>query len=143
MAEPFRDEMSNAIARVDRLAEENADLRREVQTLRVAAGRIRTKTEDPHAHELADQTLSLLEQLDAAIDRHADTIARPEAIEVPAAEPPTDALERPPAVRAPHPAAPPSYVAQVPPRVVGIALVMFVLGVVVGALVTSAVMGPH
>ena len=143
MAEPFRDEMSNAIARVDRLAEENADLRREVQTLRAAAGRIRTKTEDPHAHELADQTLSLLEQLDAAIDRHADAdaVAKPAAIEATAPTP--DALEPPPAVRPPPPAAPPYYVPQIPPRVVGIALVMFVLGVVVGALVTSAVMGPR
>lgn len=69
VAEPFRDEMSAAVARIERLATENEQLKDELVHLRGAATKVKEHSTDEHAHVLADHTLKLLEQLDASIDQ--------------------------------------------------------------------------
>lgn len=63
MAEPFRDEMSAALTRAEKLAEENQDLREELQRLRETAHSVRALEPD---HPLATQTLAVLDRLEAA-----------------------------------------------------------------------------
>ena len=63
MGEPFRDEMSAALTRAEKLAEENQDLKRELELLRETAHRVRAEEPD---HPLATQTLAVLERLEAA-----------------------------------------------------------------------------
>jgi hypothetical protein len=63
MAEPFRDEMSAALTRAEKLAEENQDLREELQRLRETAHSVRSAEPD---HALANQTLAVLDRLEAA-----------------------------------------------------------------------------
>ena len=63
MSEPFRDEMSAALTRAEKLAEENQDLKRELERLRETAHSVRSQEPD---HELANQTLAVLDRLEAA-----------------------------------------------------------------------------
>jgi len=70
MAEPFRDEMSAALTRAEKLAEENQDLREELKRLRETARSVRAEQPD---HPLAAQTLAVLDRLEAAT--HVDALA--------------------------------------------------------------------
>lgn len=63
MGEPFRDEMNAAMLRVDQLAEQNAELREELERLRKTAGEVKARSPDD---PLAEQTLRVLQQLDVA-----------------------------------------------------------------------------
>ena len=73
VTEPFRDEMSAALLRADKLAEENDELRQELQRLRESAHSVREGTPD---HPLAAQTLAVLDRLEAAI--RVEPAAKPE-----------------------------------------------------------------
>ena len=69
MSEPFRDGMGAALARIDQLADENQDLREEVERLRAHAHTVKASTTDEHANDLADQTLRMLDQLEVLSQR--------------------------------------------------------------------------
>jgi hypothetical protein len=76
------------VTRIEQLADENELLKSELDALRRSAGRVKTQSTDEHAHVLADQTLQLLERLDASIDRHADA-SSPVDLGVPHLSPPS------------------------------------------------------
>jgi hypothetical protein len=63
VTEPFRDEMSAALTRAEKLAEENQDLRDELLRLRDTAHSVRAQSP---GDALATQTLAVLERLEAA-----------------------------------------------------------------------------
>jgi hypothetical protein len=71
VAEPFRDEMSAALTRAEKLAEENQDLKRELERLRETAHAVRALEPD---HPLAAQTLAVLDRLEEAT--HVDALAK-------------------------------------------------------------------
>jgi hypothetical protein len=71
VAEPFRDEMSAALTRAEKLAEENQDLRDELRRLRETAHAVRAVEPD---HPLAAQTLAVLDRLEEAT--HVDALAK-------------------------------------------------------------------
>jgi hypothetical protein len=73
MGEPFRDEMSAALTRAEKLSEENQDLREELQRLRETAHSVRAESPD---HPLANQTLAVLERLEAATHVDAAPLAK-------------------------------------------------------------------
>jgi hypothetical protein len=62
MGEPFRDEVSAALARVETLEDENEELREEVERLRAAAS-------NSGSADLAAQATRVLEKLDALSER--------------------------------------------------------------------------
>ena len=74
MPEPFRDEMSAALTRAEKLAEENQDLREELKRLRETAHSVRAQSPDD---ALATQTLAVLERLEAATHVDAAPLAKP------------------------------------------------------------------
>ena len=126
--EPFRDDMSAAVARADKLAEENDELREEIQRLRESAHSVREGTPD---HALAAQTLAVLDRLEAAIRVEPAKPSEPERA--------TEALVLPP----PHVASPvdaPPVLPPPPRKGVGVralvvaCFVCLVVGITLGAL---------
>ena len=138
MGEPFRDEMSAALTRAEKLAEENQDLKRELERLRETAHSVRAQEPD---HALANQTLAVLDRLEEAT--HVDALAVKPAAPIEAEHADVSTLTQTPDLRWPLDISKPTQGLPTPTRRAGVGggtlviacFVCFFAGIMLGVFV--------